>query len=175
MRRCGMLMLMLLLSALALPAWSQHAPKTGDTSVPTPWGSLDPDAQQMLAPLQSKWPHMSPRHQQHLVDKAKHWENLPESRRRAIRERIQRWQNMTPVERQRARANRRVYHHMPQHERQQLHDAYQRFQRLPPEQRERVLRQWHEMDVKQRRRWIDQHPQPHHAPRHPPQATGGDQ
>jgi len=120
-----------------------------------PWGSLTPQQQYLLGPLQSQWNTLPPQRQDHMIQRTQEWMKLPPERQQEIRERIQRWQQMTPEQREQARQNQHLYDTLPPEKQQELHEAFKRFQQLPPDQREALRRRWLEQSPEQKRQWLD--------------------
>lgn len=136
------------------PLQEAHTRHAGPPQSAVPWGALDSDTQQMLAPLKPRWDQLSPHAQHHLMGRAKQWERLPEHRQRRIRHNIQRWQQMTPAERQRVRTNERIYERLTPQQRARLHEAYERFKQMPPAKQQALRQQWHHLSPEQREHWI---------------------
>ncbi|RUL69722.1 DUF3106 domain-containing protein [Dyella choica] len=125
-----------------------------------PWGSLSPQQQYLLAPLQSQWSTLPPARQDHMIQRTQEWMKLPPERQQEIRERIQRWQQMTPEQREQARQNQHLYENLPADKQQQLHEAFKRYQQLSPDQREELRRRWQQQSPEEHRQWLD-HMGPH--------------
>ena len=140
------LLLLLLGLAIALPLYAQGT---------RPWGSLSPQQQYLLAPLQAQWDTLPQARQEHMIQRTQDWMKLPPERQQEIRERIQRWQQMTPEQRAQARQNQHLYDTLPVDKQQQLHEAFKRFQQLPPDQREALRRRWQQQSPEEHRQWLE--------------------
>ena len=119
------------------------------------WGSLSPEQQYLLAPLQSQWDTLPQARQEHMLQRTQEWMKLPPDKQQEIRERIDRWQKMTPEQREQARQNQHLYDTLPAEKQQQLHEAFKRYQQLPPDQRDALRRRWLEQSPEQKRQWLD--------------------
>ncbi|MEO5560450.1 MAG: DUF3106 domain-containing protein [Dokdonella sp.] len=114
------------------------------------WDSLNPQEQQVLAPLHAQWTQLTPGQQQRLRRVARRWQNAPPPRRTAIEQRLSRWATMTAEQRAALGTRYEKFSQLAPEQQQDLRDTYQRFSALPPEQRQALRERFEKMTPDER-------------------------
>lgn len=109
------------------------------------WDNLNPQEQQVLAPLYAQWTQLTPGQQQRLQRVARRWQDAPPTRRAAIEQRLSRWATMSAEQRAALGTRYEKFSQLAPEQQQDLRDAYQRFSALPPEQRDTLRERFDKM------------------------------
>ena len=127
---------MLLLST-AMPVYA-ILPVTGQGAA---WGDLNPQQQQILAPLSKDWasisasrknkwlsiadryPTMSPSEQNHIQSQMRDWAQLTPAQRKLAREKYQHFKNQPPQKRHEIKQKWREYKDLPDEQKKNLQPA----------------------------------------------------
>lgn len=132
-------------AAAAQPASAQVISAPQARMSATDWTRLQPQEQQVLAPLHAQWEQLSPAQQQRLRRISARWQTASAPHRAAIEQRLLRWAAMTPEQRSTLGARFEKFSRLAPERKQDLRDAYQRFSALPPEQREALRQRFEKM------------------------------
>ncbi|HEX4843979.1 MAG TPA: DUF3106 domain-containing protein [Limnobacter sp.] len=107
--------------------------QTGNAWADTPWRTLTPKQQELLAPLEEDWDEMSDVQQQRWLKVGRKYESEPEDKQAIMRERVESWAGLSPREKAAARENYKALQEKRQGERNSSWNSYQS---LDPKQRD---------------------------------------
>jgi len=111
------------------------------------WSQLNPEQQQILAPLAGEWNNFDDRRRKKWLLTAKRYPKMKPDQQQRLQTQMQDWVKLTPEQRRTAREN------------------YKKLAKQPPEKREAVKRKWQEHQQKQA---------PSTSPAPAPTVPGGD-
>ncbi len=80
-----------------------ETPASVDATAPTPWESLKPEEQKVLARHGERWNSMPAEQQQRLLRGTQRWLAMTPEQRQRAQARFEHWRELTPEQRERAR------------------------------------------------------------------------
>ena len=153
---------LLLLAALAAPAWAQQAPPASamPTTLPA-WEQLDArQRDELTAPLRERWNAATADERARMQAHARHWAQLPPEQRRMAGHGLRRFERMTPEQRQGMRRLFEGTRGLPRAQRMQAFALFHAMRTMPAAEREALRKAWATMTPAQREQWMREHAPP---------------